>query len=90
MSITICETSILMMELILANCWMSLMELGNKTTMLFALKELLYRMGQSDQIKSYFNKMNVSLVLIGKCFVLLVFLVGMVFLSDYLITSIIQ
>jgi len=48
--------------------------------MLFALKELLSRMGQSDQIKSYFNKMNVSLVLIGKCFVLLVFLVGMVFL----------
>jgi len=54
------------------------------------LKELLYKMSQSDQIKSYFNKMKGSLVLIGKCFVLLVFLVGMVFLSDYLITSIIQ
>jgi len=54
------------------------------------LKELLYKMSQSDQIKSYFNKMKGSLVLIGKCIVLLVFLVGMVFLSDYLITSMIQ
>jgi hypothetical protein len=51
------------------------------------LKELLSRMGQSDQFKSYLNKMNGSLVLIKRCFVLLVLLAGLTFfLTDYMTT----
>ena len=49
------------------------------------LKDLLSRMGQSDQIKSYFNKVNDSLFLIKRCFVILVFLAGLtVFLTEWL------
>ena len=49
------------------------------------LKDLLYRMGKSDQIKSYLNKVNDSLVLIKRCFVILVFLAGLtVFLTAWL------
>ena len=40
---------------------------------------------QSDQIKSYLNKMNDSLVLIKRCVVILVFLAGLtVFLTEWL------
>ena len=49
------------------------------------LKVLLSKLGQSDQIKSYLNKMNDSLYLIKRCFVILVFLTGLtVFLSEWL------
>ena len=49
------------------------------------LKDLLSRMGKSDQIKSYLNKMNDSLVLIKRCVVILVFLAGLtVFLTEWL------
>ena len=49
------------------------------------LKEMLSRMGQSDQIKSYLNKVNDSLVLIKICVVILVFLAGLtVFLTEWL------
>ena len=49
------------------------------------LKELLSRMDQSDQIKSYLNKVNDSLVLIKICVVILVFLAGLtVFLTEWL------
>ena len=49
------------------------------------LKDLLSRMGQSDQIKGYLNKLNNSLVLIKRCFVILVFLAGLtVFLTEWL------
>ena len=49
------------------------------------LKEMLSRMGQSDQIKSYLNKVNDSLVLIKRCVVILVFLAGLtVFLTEWL------
>ena len=40
---------------------------------------------QSDQIKSYLNKMNDSLVLIKRCVVILVFLAGLtVFMIEWL------
>ena len=46
------------------------------------LKYLLSRMGKSDEIKSYLNKINDSLVLIKRCVVILVCLAGlMVFLT---------
>ena len=49
------------------------------------LKYLLSKLGQSDQIKSYLNKMNDSLDLIKRCFVILVFLAGLtVFLTEWL------
>ena len=49
------------------------------------LKDLLSRVGQSDEIKGYFNKMNDSLVLIKRCIVILVFLAGLaVFLTEWL------
>ena len=49
------------------------------------LKDMLSGMGQSDQIKSYLNKMNDSLVLIKRCVVILVFLAGLtVFLTEWL------
>ena len=49
------------------------------------LKDLLSRMGQSDHIKGYLNKMNESLVLIKRCFVILVFFAGLtVFLTEWL------
>ena len=49
------------------------------------LKDLLSGMGQSDQIKSYFNKVNDSLVLIKRCFVIVVFFAGLtVFLTEWL------
>ena len=38
------------------------------------LKDLLPRMGKSDEITSYFNKINDSLVLIKRCVFVLVFL----------------
>ena len=48
------------------------------------LKVLLYRLGQSDQIRGYLNKINDSLILIKRCVVILVFLAGLiVFLSDW-------
>ena len=34
-------------------------------------KNLFHRLGQSDQIKGYLNKMNDSLDLIKRCFVIL-------------------
>ena len=49
------------------------------------LKVLLSKLGQSDQIKGYLNKMNDSLDLIKRCFVILVFLAGLtVFLTEWL------
>ena len=49
------------------------------------LEDLLSRMGQSDQIKGYLNKLNGSLFLIKRCFVILVFLAGLtVFLTEWL------
>ena len=49
------------------------------------LEGLLSRMGQSEQIKSYLNKLNDSLALIKRCFVILVFLAGLtVFLTEWL------
>ena len=49
------------------------------------LKDLLSKLGQSDQIKSYLNKMNDSLDLIKMCFVILVFLSGLtVFVTEWL------
>ena len=49
------------------------------------LKDLLSRMGKSDEIKSYFNKINDSLVLIKRCVFVLVFLAGwMVIISALL------
>ena len=49
------------------------------------LKVLLSKLSQSDQIKSYLNKINVSLVLIKRCVVIIVFLTGlMVFLTEYI------
>jgi len=48
------------------------------------LKDLLSKLGQSDQIESYLNKMNDSLDLIKRCFVILVFLSGLtVFLTEW-------
>ena len=41
------------------------------------LKDLLSRVGQSDEIKAYLNKINDSLVLIKRCVVILVFLAGL-------------
>jgi len=52
------------------------------------LKVLLSRLGQSDQIKGYLNKINDSLALIKRCVVILVFLAGLtVFLSEWLSTK---
>ena len=52
------------------------------------LKVLLSRLGQSDQIKGYLNKINDSLALIKRCVVILVFLAGLtVFLSEWLQTK---
>ena len=49
------------------------------------LKVLLSKLGQSDQIEGYLNKMNDSLDLIKRCFVILVFLAGLtVFLTEWL------
>ena len=49
------------------------------------LKVLLSKLGQSDQLKGYLNKMNDSLDLIKRCFVILVFLAGLtVFLTEWL------
>ena len=49
------------------------------------LESLLSRVGQSDQIKGYLNKLNDSLFLIKRCFVILVFLAGLtVFLTEWL------
>ena len=49
------------------------------------LKDLLSKMEQSDQIKGYLNKLNDSLFLIKRCFVILVFLAGLtVFLTEWL------
>ena len=49
------------------------------------LESLLSRVGQSDQIKGYLNKLNDSLFLIKRCFVILVFLSGLtVFLTEWL------
>jgi len=49
------------------------------------LKILLSKLGQSDQIKGYLNKMSDSLDLIKRCFVILVFLAGLtVFLTEWL------
>ena len=49
------------------------------------LKGLFLRLSQSDEIKSYINKINDSLVLIKRCFVILVFLAGLtVFLTEWM------
>ena len=49
------------------------------------LESLLSRVGQSDQIKVYLNKLNDSLFLIKRCFVILVLLAGLtVFLTEWL------
>ena len=49
------------------------------------LRVLLSKLGQSDQIKSYLNKINDSLVLIKRCVVIIVFLAALtVFLTEYL------
>ena len=50
-----------------------------------AVEVNLDRMGQSDHIKGYLDKMSDSLVLIKRCVVLLVFLAGLtVFLTEWL------
>ena len=52
---------------------------------MIVFKDLLSRVGQSDEIKGYLNKMNASLVLIKRCIVILVFLAGLtVFLTEWL------
>ena len=52
---------------------------------MIVFKDLLSRVGQSDEIKGYLNKMNDSLVLIKRCIVILVFLAGLtVFLTEWL------
>ena len=49
------------------------------------LEDLLSRMGQSEQIKGYLNKLNDSLDLIKRCIVILVFFTGLtVFLTEWL------
>ena len=49
------------------------------------LRVLLSKLGQSDQIKSYLNKINDSLVLIKRCVVIIVFLAALtVFLTEHL------
>ncbi len=57
------------------------------------LKNLLSRLtrqinktiGQSDEIKSYLNKITDSLVLIKRCLVILLFLAGLIiFLTEWL------
>ena len=49
------------------------------------LKGLYLRLIQSDEIKGYLNKMNDSLDLIKRCFVILVFLAGLtVFLTEWI------
>ena len=49
------------------------------------LRDLFLRLSQSDQIRGYLNKVNDSLDLIKRCFVILVFLAGLtVFLSEWL------
>ena len=49
------------------------------------LKVLLSKLGQSDQFKGYLNKINDSLDLVKRCFVILVFLAGLtVFLLEWL------
>ena len=49
------------------------------------LEDLLSRVGQSEQIKGYLNKLNNSLILIKRCVVILVFLAGVtVFLTEWL------
>ena len=49
------------------------------------LKDLLSRMGKSDEIKSYFNKIHDSLVLIKRCFLVLVFLAGLMVIISVLL-----
>jgi len=60
--------------------------MSNLTNLLSRLtRQMNGTMGQSNQIKSYFNKMNDSLVLIKRCVVILVFLAGlMVYLTEWL------
>ena len=54
--------------------------------LLFNLKRKIKEtISQSDHIKLYLAKMNVSLVLIKRCFVIVVFLAGLtVFLTEWL------
>ena len=49
------------------------------------LKDLLSRMGKSDEIKSYFNKINDSLVLIKRCVFVLVFLASLMMIISALL-----
>ena len=49
------------------------------------IKDLLSRMAKSDEIKSYFNKINVSLVLIKRCVFVLVFLAGLIVIISALL-----
>ena len=63
--------------------WTDMSDLKNLLSRL--TRQMNETLGQSDQIKSYLNKMNDSLVLIKRCFVILVFLAGlMVFLTEWL------
>ena len=49
------------------------------------LKDLLSRMGKSDEIKSYFNKINDSLALIKRCVFVLIFLAGLMVIISALL-----
>ena len=63
--------------------WNDMRDLTNLLSRL--TRQMKEKMGQSDQIKSYFNKMNDSLVLIKRCVVILAFLAGlMVYLTEWL------
>jgi len=54
--------------------------------LLFTLKRKIKEtITQSDHIKGYLNKMNESLILIKRCFVILVFFAGLtVFMIEWL------
>jgi hypothetical protein len=61
--------------------WTDMSDLKNLLSRL--TRQMNETLGQSDQIKSYLNKMNDSLVLIKRCFVIIVFLAGlMVYLTE--------
>jgi len=63
--------------------WNDMSDLTNLLSRL--TRQMNGKMGQSNQIKSYFNKINDSLVLIKRCVVILVFLAGlMVYLTEWL------
>ena len=65
---------------------MKLLDMSDLKNLLSKLtKNINKKISQSDQIKDYINKMNASLDLIKRCFVILVFLAGfIVFMTEWL------